>query len=43
MTFLILDIMIETNNFNTKSNDTISIETIINTTLTEANLTSLLT
>ena len=43
MIFSTSTIIIETNNFNTKSNYIISIDTIIDTILTEANLTSLLT
>ena len=43
MTFSISNIIIETNNFNTKLNDTTLIEIIINITLTKTNLTSLLT
>ena len=43
MTFSTSNIIIETNNFNTKLNDTISIETMIDTTLIKTNLTSLST
>ena len=38
MTFSILNIMIEINDFNRKSNDTISIETMTDIILTETNL-----
>ena len=41
MTFLILNIIIKVNDFNIKLNNIILIETIINTTLTKINLTSL--